>query len=354
MHLITQDLFQLLRAEELAKDGTLILRIFISSLDLATTVVTQMMSHGLGATTPRVNLQDGNCVQDVTPFMGVGAVSLLGLLVQLTVEEELKSGQDHAIIQHQLTGEVTVQDHRQRAAPAIPIPALLMGVGVVSLLGLLVQLSVEEELKSGQDHAIIQHQLTGEVTVQDHRQRAAPAIPIPALLMGVGLITPPGLLVQLSVEEEELKSGQDPAIIQHQLTGEVTVQNHRQRQAPAIPIPALLMGVGVISLFGLLVQLTVEEELKSGQDHATIYHQLTGEVTVQDHRQRAEPAIPIPALLMGVGVISLLGLLVQLTVEEELKSGQDHAIIQHQLTGEVTVQDHRQRAAPAIPIPALS
>ena len=297
MHLITQDLFQLLRAEELAKDGTLILRIFISSLDLATTVVTQMMSHGLGATTPRVNLQDGNCVQDVTPFMGVGAVSPPGLLVHLSVEEELKSGQDHAIIQHQLTGEVTVQDHRQRAAPAIPIPALLMGVG---------------------------------------------------------LITPPGLLVQLSVEEEELKSGQDPAIIQHQLTGEVTVQNHRQRQAPAIPIPALLMGVGVISLFGLLVQLTVEEELKSGQDHATIYHQLTGEVTVQDHRQRAEPAIPIPALLMGVGVISLLGLLVQLTVEEELKSGQDHAIIQHQLTGEVTVQDHRQRAAPAIPIPALS
>ena len=181
MHLITQDLFQLLRTEELAKDGTLILRIFISSLDLATTVVTLMVSHGLGATTPRVNLQDGNCVQGVTPFMGVGAVSPPGLLVHLSVEEELKSGQDHAIIQHQLTGEVTVQDHRQRAAPAIPIPALLMGVGVISLLGLLVQLTVEEGLNIGQDRAIIQHQLTGEVTVQDNRQRAAPAIPISAL-----------------------------------------------------------------------------------------------------------------------------------------------------------------------------
>ena len=45
--------------------------------------------------------------------MEVGAISLLGLLVQLTVEEELKSGQDRAIIQHQLTGEVTVQDNRQ-------------------------------------------------------------------------------------------------------------------------------------------------------------------------------------------------------------------------------------------------
>ena len=168
MHLITQDLFQLLRTEELAKDGTLIIQMIMIILDLATTVVTQMVSHGLGATTPGVHLQDGNCVQDVTPFMGVGAVSPPGLLVQLTVEEELNTGQDRAIIQHQLTGEVTAQDHRQRAVPAIPIPALLMGVGVISLLGLLVQLTVEEGLNTGQDRAIIQHQLTGEVTVQDH------------------------------------------------------------------------------------------------------------------------------------------------------------------------------------------
>ena len=40
MHLITQDLFQLLRAEELAKDGTLIIQMIIVGMDLAITAVT--------------------------------------------------------------------------------------------------------------------------------------------------------------------------------------------------------------------------------------------------------------------------------------------------------------------------